>query len=128
MVKFYQLYSYWALLLLILYLLNIIYFSVLPTLVLVFIGQIIIFIYVLSKKQKVNYSLGILLLLFHLIPITLVYTNLITFNDILYNFGIFMVYNISLMFQKTNIIEVYRKITENANISTYKHYQQIFSL
>ena len=82
----------------------------------------------MNKKQKVNYSLGILLLLFHLIPISLVYTNLITFNDILYNFGIFMVYNISLMFQKTNIIEVYRKITENANISTYKHYQQIFSL
>lgn len=127
MAKFYQLYTYWTVGLFILYLCGVIRFSILPSLIAAFVGQILLFVYILSKKQKVNYKLGILITVLHFIPIAVVYTNIVTAEDILWNIGIFIIYNLSLLLQKTDMITVYKTIISKTDVPIKNHFARILS-
>ena len=116
---FYQLYSGWMYILFILYLIGIVKFSILPTIILTFIGSIIFIIasYVYSSKNnKPNIYVVIFILITHGIPLFIVNYDLSS-NILMYNFMIFLLYNLSLLLQNTNIVEVYMKLLKNHGLS-----------
>ena len=125
---FYQLYTYWVIILFIFYLAKVIKFSILPSLIGAFIGTILFFAYKLSisNSRKINYNLVLLLLLLHLLPIFFV-PSYFTVKDFVYNLIIFIIYLISLTIQNTNIIKVYRNLVEGQkeNITIRGHFKEI---
>jgi hypothetical protein len=116
---FYQLFSGWMYILFILYLIGIVKFSILPTIIVTFIGSIIFILasYIYSSKNnKPNIYVVIFILITHAIPLFIVKYDLSN-KILLYNFIIFLLYNLSLLLQNTNIIEVYMKLLKNHGIS-----------
>jgi len=131
---FYQLYTLWTTALVILYLLKIITFSVAPSVIGIFIGGNIFLLYkfYISKKstnifpQKINYFLGLILIVWHTAPLFLIP---LKFNhkDLIYNIAIFVVYNITLAIQGTNIAKVYLNLLEGqpSDITIYRHFHEL---
>ena len=120
-VPFYQLYSYWCIILVILKLLfsNVITFSIYPTIVFVFIGGISLLFIKYLRSKKVNYKLALWLIITHTVPLFLFDHKNITECDIQINIFLFLLYLISLELQNTNIIFVYfyRLKTQDPNNS-----------
>lgn len=124
---FYQLYTYWTIALFLLYISNIIHFSVVPSLIGAFIGTIFFFIYKYKRSKKINYNLGIVLLFLHLTPLFIVPLKF-TFKDFIYNALVFILYLLSLALQNTNPAQVYRKLIDGqrGDISVLGHFKEIF--
>lgn len=127
---FYQLYSWWALFLLILYLCGIIKFSILPTYIGIIIG-VFVFLYIKyqinkSKNKKSNINFVIILIIIHVIPVLFI-PHTISFNDLIYNLLIFIAYLFTLEIQNTNVIKVYKKLIyeQDSNASMYNYYKDL---
>jgi len=125
---FYQLYSWWALVLFILYLCGIIKFSILPTYIGIIIG-VFAFLYIkfkINKNKKYNINLVILLISIHIFPLLFI-PHTFTFKDLIYNLLIFIVYLFTLEIQNINIVNVYRKIIyeQDSNVSMHDYYKDL---
>jgi len=121
---FYQLYSYWVLLLCILYFAKIIKFSPMPSVIIIFIGMILIVMY--KYNITANVKLAIILLIMHTLPLFILEWDF-TIKDIIYNIIIILIYLISLSLQKTNVIRVYKNIIngERSDIEVSTHFRDI---
>jgi hypothetical protein len=121
---FYQSFSWWVIILFILYLLKIIKFSIFPIVSGTIIGCFIFLIIKYFMNKYYNFKLSLFIFLIHLIP--LLFINYDTsLKDILYNFIIFIIYIISLELQNTNIVDIYNKLLkiDNKDITIYSYYK-----
>ena len=99
------------------------------SLIIALIENIILFVFLLIKNTKL-YVLFIFILtttLFKIIPIYLVYGHTIKLpNDILSFAGLFLIYNVYLLFWRTNVYEVTQRTA--ASLSAGKTYTPFFYL
>jgi len=120
---FYQLYSFWIAVLFILYVIKIINFSIMPSVLIGIIGTIIILTYKFYITTfQINYKLGFTILIIHFIPLFVIPFKF-TQYDLLYNLCIFIIYLLTLQLQNTNLIKVYNKIIyeQKTNASFYEY-------
>ena len=121
MEKWYGMYSCWVVLLAILYKINIIKFSILPSVLAAIIGGIIIFLLklFLGIPMSLQFILFAIILL-HIFPLFLIpYRNVkITSSDITNNMILFIIYLLFLLIKNKNVFNVYRDVVyENSNVN-----------
>jgi hypothetical protein len=123
---FYQLYSWWVISLFILYILRLIKFSILPSVLLTFIFTIFFVATKYYKSDEINIKLAIIIILIHFIPFYIIPFN-INIYDLYYNLLIFILYLITLQLQNTNVFEVYSKLLneQSPNVSIYGYYKDL---
>ena len=107
--RWYNLYSYWVIILVILSYLRIIKFSVIPSVIGALIGTIIISIAKLYLHLPVRIPIILYMLLLHSIPFAILPIKF-TKRDIYINAVIFLIYLLFLEVQGMNIIDIYYKI------------------
>ena len=129
-VKFYHLFSWWTLGLLLMYKSGVIQFSILPSILVSFVG-IFVFLYIKKQRSK-SYNPNIVLLLtfMHSFPLLLVPIKSPTSTDLIYNNIFFLVYLVSLYIQGTDIWEVYNKHLDqtDSEVLIVKYYNNLFSI
>lgn len=129
-VKFYHLFSWWTLGLLFMYKSGVIQFSILPSILVSFVG-IFVFLYIKKQRSK-SYNPNIVLLLtfMHSFPLLLVPIKSPTSTDLIYNNIFFLVYLMSLYIQGTDIWEVYNKHLDqtDSEVLIVKYYNNLFSI
>jgi len=92
-------------------------------LIIALVENILLFLYLLVKRTKVYILVTFIATtsIFKILPIYLLYDQTIKlWNDILHDAGLFIIYNIYLLFWRTNIYEVTQKTA--ASLSSGKTY------
>ena len=120
MEKWYNMYSYWVFFLALLYKLNIIKFSILPSIILAIIGGAIVFFFklYLNVPMSLQYILFPIILL-HLIPLFLV-PHKMNMSDIKKNLVLVVIYLLFLLVRNKNIFNIYTNVVhENGNIKLF---------
>jgi hypothetical protein len=128
-IKFYHLFSWWTLGLLLFYKTGVIQFSILPSILVSFIG-LFVFLYIKKKRSKLyNPNIVLLLILMHSFPLFIVPIKTPTNNDLVCNSIFFLIYLISLHLQRTNIWEVYNQHLDqtDSEVLIVKYYNDLFS-
>ena len=124
MEKWYDLFSFWVIILFLLYKLNIIKFSILPSVLLAIVGAFIIFfikVY-LDIPMNLQFILFVVIIL-HMFPLFLIpYKNNLTSSDITNNLVIIIIYLLFLLIRNKNVFNVYKNIVyENNNTSLMEY-------
>ena len=129
MIKFYHLYSWWTLVLLLLYKTGIIQFSILPSIITSLVG-LFVFLYIKKQRSKeYNQNIVALLIFMHTFPLFLVPIKLPTYTDVFYNQLVFIAYIISLCIQNTDVMSVYNQHLNqtDSEVLVVKYYNDLFS-
>jgi len=115
--KWYNIYSYWVIILVILSYLQIIKFSVIPSVIIALVGSIILYIAKLYLHIPVNIPIMIYMFILHIIPFLLLpiqYTK----RDLYINILIVLLYTLFLQLQDLDIVKIYYNILhQKMNIS-----------
>jgi hypothetical protein len=121
MEKWYNMYSFWVVFLAIFYKLNIIKFSILPSVLVAIIGGITIFLLKLFLGIPMSLQFILFAIIFvHIFPLFLVpYKNVkITSSDIKKNIILFSIYLLFLLIRNKNVFSIYKKVIyENSDIN-----------
>jgi hypothetical protein len=128
-VKFYHLFSWWTLGLLLLYKTGVVKFSILPSILVSFIG-LFVFLYIKKQRSKLyNPNIVLLLILMHSFPLLIVPRQIPTSTDIFYNQLFFILYLTSLYLQDTDIWQVYNKHLNqtDSEVLVVKYYNDLFT-
>ena len=120
--RWYNIYSYWVIILVILSYFQIIKFSVIPSVIIALVGSIILYIAKLYLHIPVNIPIMIYMFILHILPFALTPEPLeFTKRDIYINIIILLIYVLWLQLQGINILKVYNKIlNQKMNISLPK--------
>ena len=111
-----------------LYKTGVITFSILPSILVSFIG-LFVFLYLKKKKSKLyNPNIVLLLFLMHSFPLLIVPIQIPTSTDIFYNQLFFILYLTSLYLQDTDIWQVYNKHLNqtDSEVLVVKYYNDLF--
>jgi len=117
--RWYNIYSYWVFILFILSYIKLLKFSVMPSVIVAFVGSILMYIGKIYLGIPINIPIMIYMFILHFLPFALTPKPLeFTKRDLYINIVILLIYVLWLQLQGINVLKVYNKILyQKMNIS-----------